>query len=123
MIRRDFLKAVSAALAAIAVPAGQTSGFVPVSEYANEQIATDEIGSFVGFNPAFQYGNAVLTQDDPALAAKAILEHARLSLPKGTPFVISSKSGVDDEYEEAWTAVYWKYTPNLKIGDPGVFVA
>lgn len=107
MIRRDFLKAVSAALASIAVP---------VSEYVGET-------SDVGFNPAYQYGNYVITSGDPSLAAKTLLENARQSLPKGTPFTLFVKESHDEEVYEDWAAVGWRYSKKLRIGDAGVFVA
>ena len=109
MNRREFLTAVSTALASFAIP---TIGDSEVIEGAFDN----------SFNPEFSYGQFVFVSgNDPFIAAKEIMRSARSVLPKGTPFMLLAKQ--PDDLWDGDSSLAWKYTPRLKFGDMGIFIA
>jgi len=114
--RRDFISAIAAALSAVAVPAvGRGTLTVKKPEVGAAEVP--------GFNPAFQYGNAVhlseRNEKTVEVARELVLKDARERLPRGTRFYVldGGEARVHGEFgPQRIDMLAWYYSPQPLTG-------
>ena len=112
MERRDFIKSLVAALAAVAVPV-VARGTLTVKKPAESAVAVP-----TSFDPTKMYGMAVHTTDRSAagvqLAKQRLIDGARQHLPRGTKFYVldGGHGKVHSEFGPQETDfLAWLYSP------------